>query len=244
MGNKRPPLRVLSVDFDYFQKLPSRDILYDYPDGVDLPTSITSAIWASHYAFGKTRENLLKVQADKEGLKHLRGLLGKCKGNEAVMVVQSHKHIYDFIMDNYICGGASSVEVYNVDMHHDMFSEKETVDCGNWAYHIKKDIKGSKIYWIAHEFSEEAYGKKPALRGKTYYDLSVLDDKEFDMIFVCRSDSWLPPHLDNEFAKLYKFMRCKFERMMVDNQIQKPRSWKKESNALMKQYAEIRNFKG
>ena len=237
MSRKKNPLRVLSIDFDYFQKISSADILADYPDGVDLPTFLASTIWISHYANPRTKEILLGVEADHEGLKQIREILSNSKKTKKdVMMVQSHKLIYDFIMDNYNGGDYDSVEVVNVDMHHDMFNNGDEVDCGNWATHILQDIENCKVTWIANSISVEAYGTKPALEGNTYYDLSILKDKQFDLIFICRSDSWLPPHLDKEFEKLYYFVLEEFGGAMVDSQITECREWEEAAEQMSKIY--------
>ena len=127
-------------------------------------------------------------------------------------------------------------EVVNVDMHHDMFNNGDEVDCGNWATHILQDIENCKVTWIANPVSIEAYGTKPALEGNTYYDLSVLKDKQFDLIFICRSDSWLPPHLDKEFEKLYYFVLEEFGGAMVDSQITECREWEEAAEQMSKIY--------
>ncbi len=243
MSRKRNPLRVLSIDFDYFQKISSADILADYPDGVDLPTFLASTIWISHYANPRTKEVLLGVEADHEGLKQIREILSNSKKTKKdVMMVQSHKLIYDFIMDNYNGGDYDSVEVVNVDMHHDMFNNGDEVDCGNWATHILQDIENCKVTWIANPISVEAYGTKPALEGNTFYDLSVLKDKQFDLIFICRSDSWLPPHLDKEFEKLYYFVLEEFGGAMVDSQVTECREWEEAAEQMSKIYQQCYDY--
>ena len=42
-------MKILSVDFDYFQDV-SKETLLKYPDGVDLPTQITNFTLGSKYA--------------------------------------------------------------------------------------------------------------------------------------------------------------------------------------------------
>ncbi|MBR6163692.1 hypothetical protein IKQ26_07380, partial [bacterium] len=34
---------------------------------------------------------------------------------------------------------------------------------------------------------------------------------KFDLIFLCRSDLWLPPHLDYDFKELAKFIDKRFD---------------------------------
>ena len=47
---KKQRLRVLSIDFDYFQVVDKDTVQSCYPDGIDLDTSLSTVVWASHYA--------------------------------------------------------------------------------------------------------------------------------------------------------------------------------------------------
>lgn len=53
--------------------------------------------------------------------------------------------------------------------------------------------------------------------------LESIKDCKFDIIFLCRSDNWLPPHLDNEFQELVDFIVRKFKTIRIDPQVKKPR---------------------
>ena len=53
-------LNVLSIDFDYFQKV-SKDVLMNcYPDGLDLSTELSIFTWSGYYnnsKFSKRTQN-------------------------------------------------------------------------------------------------------------------------------------------------------------------------------------------
>ena len=53
--------------------------------------------------------------------------------------------------------------------------------------------------------------------------LESIKDRKFDIVFLCRSDNWLPPHLDNEFQELVDFIVRKFKTIRIDPQVKKAR---------------------
>ena len=68
-------LNVLSIDFDYFQKV-SRDILLnDYPAGCDLSTELSIYTWSGYYNNPKSAKELQKVEILEDELNHLKKLL-------------------------------------------------------------------------------------------------------------------------------------------------------------------------
>ena len=68
-------LKVLSIDFDYFQNATADTMMYAYPDGKDLPTSLSSFVWQSHYSNQKTNEKLMKVTFPEEEYDKLINIL-------------------------------------------------------------------------------------------------------------------------------------------------------------------------
>ena len=130
---KKQRLRVLSIDFDYFQVVDKDTVQSCYPDGIDLDTNLSTVVWASHYAIPSQKEKLDKVFCNQEELRLIRHILNNnCKATAPVCIANSHVHIYDFIKKNMESFGATSVDVTNVDMHHDLFNDNPYLDCGNW----------------------------------------------------------------------------------------------------------------
>ncbi len=99
-------------------------------------------------------------------------------------------------------------------MHHDFFNDNEKVDCGNWISHIFNEYGRENIYfkWIANPISLDVYGftseEKSIINAAT--SLEDICDEKYDYIFLCRSDNWLPPHLDREFYKITDVIRSHF----------------------------------
>ena len=87
-----------------------------------------------------------------EKLNELRHIIMKNadRNPPKAMITNSHVCIFDFIMDEYKSGEYKRLNLVNIDMHHDMFNENETVDCGNWVSHIVKEIPKTRIRWISN----------------------------------------------------------------------------------------------
>lgn len=191
-------IRILSIDFDYFQNV-SADTLADYPDGVDLSPQISSACWSSHYA----NTQIGNVTINEDELNALMRLIERQKSVKECMIACSHKSIYDFVKDD---AKRNNVSLYNIDMHHDMFNKNDTVDCGNWIGHLKKLTKNCEIKWVCNPVSEEVYGLDKRFQPLLLHSVTEITENRFDYIFLCRSDSWLPPHLDAKFDNLSDFL--------------------------------------
>jgi hypothetical protein len=232
-------LKVLSIDFDYFQKFPhnSAEIMRNcYPDGHDAPSSLSAVIWLNHYASYESA--IRQVKIDKEHLDVLISILYKQDFNTLCMSVGSHVRIFDFITQQYSNGNYTGCHIYNIDTHHDLFNDNKNLDCGNWGTHIKKTIPNTEITWIANRVSEDMYGLKcqKKLREIIQFDFDCILNEQFDLIFLCRSDTWLPPHLDPYFAKINKILTKGFARCLYEKQVQKPRFKRGELEKVVKEY--------
>ena len=211
-------LKVLSIDFDYFQKADKGVLTECYPDGVDLGTAVSNMVWSSHYANPHLEKRIRSVKADTQGLSDAITIICNQRNDIPVMVVNSHKHIYQFILDNL--NGYDGVDLTNVDMHPDYKNNNPALDCGNWISHLEKAVPKLKLTWIANRVSKEVFG----LSGLPVdYDFSKIKNKKFDLVFVCRSDNWFPPHLDDAWVDFLSVIKSQFNSMMVNNEILKPR---------------------
>ena len=227
-------MRVLSIDWDYFQKVTKETVQKCYPEGIDLPTNLSEIVWGSKYAM-YARE-LAKVILLYHEYDSLLELLSKQNRNCPVMIANSHSHIYGFIQ-SYLRGTA---QITNIDMHHDIINDNAELDCGNWISNLIKDNviakSSSKEYksirWIANPISLDTYGLSEDLdpqMQKTLANLcqckSIADiiDEKFDIIYLARSDNWSPPHLDTYFCELVEMIKERFFDIVVEREIDKPR---------------------
>lgn len=217
---------ILSIDFDFFQIVDAHTLITCYPDGLDLPSYITEITWASHYATNKNE--LYDVTVNLPMLNKLKTIIRNQDSNTRVYIAQSHKSIYDQIA-SLLESDYKTCNVYNIDMHHDCFTDSDKIDCGNWVNHILKNHKNTNITWIKNPVSLDVYG---GVDLPTEDNFDNIKDLKFDLIFLCRSDSWTPPHLDKEFDKLLKVMHNHFDSMLVEESTSRPRSMEEINNII------------
>ena len=94
--------------------------------------------------------------------------------------------------------------------------------------HIHNEIPNTHISWVANPVSEDVYGFDDKLKSMVLNTLESIKDRKFDIVFLCRSDNWLPPHLDDEFQELVNFIARKFKTIKIDSQVKKPRKLENE----------------
>lgn len=198
-------LKVLSVDWDFFIKVSNSDRFMLFPDGgrEDLPKEIKNIIWESLY--GANREKLESIGVVNVLKRFKHDLLYSVKKHvpEKVVVRESHRFIYDEIVSFMESGKYSGVDLLNIDFHHDCFTSNDKVDCGNWLYHVMSKYDG--VYkWLSRNDSfvspEHFVGNLKRL--KRYF---TIQNEKYDLIYICRSDMWSPPHLDDKFLGLLSF---------------------------------------
>lgn len=193
-------MRILSIDFDYFvNPTPLQRGRY-FPDGGrEMSDLLNTTIWSGAYAlsaiatkrFANKKDSLLDVELLKEPLKAVHDII-MSQGNICCMVADSHAHAYDFIQNNY---DGSVTELYNVDFHHDTYNVDEEVNCGNWLRRLLEEGIVDEAYWVNQPDSgmEDNLAK--------VIPFSKLPKTEYDLVYVCRSGWWTPPHMDKEFIE-------------------------------------------
>lgn len=215
-------MRVLSVDFDYFQTT-TKKLTKLYPDGVDLPTDLSEAEWGKRYAVDS--QHLLKIGINHPEFSLIKTILKRQNKNVPVKIAQSHKDIYSFIKDRY--NFSEELRLVNVDFHHDFFNKNEEVDCGNWVGHILEEVRAAgqryNFDWIANPLSDKIYQFGDELAPLILTSLQSIINEEFDLIFLCRSDNWLPPHLDTHFTALCEIITDSFNSVEYEEEVMFPR---------------------
>lgn len=203
---------VLSIDFDYFQNITDPDVFKSYPDGIDLPTGISSLVWASKYATERDAKKIMSVKTLQSELDTLREILLNQGPKTKIMVRNSHLDIYNWI--HKLIPTDHKFSLRNIDMHHDLFNGNRFVDCGNWVDHIFMDYgrKNVNFKWISNPVSFDMYGFKQNELNDLCVSTSLKDirSEKYDYVFMCRSDNWFPPHLDEHFWDIVKIMESHF----------------------------------
>lgn len=255
--NIQKNFNILSIDFDFFQDVSKDTMSRYYPDGIDLGTEISKFVWAGYYANPNSSKHLEKVgilYKEYNTLKEI--LMNNTSKNIPILIANSHFNIYKFIHEN--CDKAKNkdkkINLINIDMHHDMFNNDKSVDCGNWLNYIIKDYSENNlnklnIQWIANPISYDCFNlnkeieniilkqtkqlneSKNIKKYKKYKEITALeqlenlnqkiikDNYKFDLIFLCRSDAWFPPHLDKYFEELVYLLVCEYTNVVAENHV-------------------------
>lgn len=225
-----PPnsFRILSIDFDYFQDTTENTVKQYYPDGVDLPSNLTSVIWSSVYSKNSPGyEAIQNVKVNQELLNQAKNLI-LSQEDIPVVFTQSHLGIWKEIKNRCVRG--QNAFLTHIDFHDDMMNGNEKlgiIDCGNWISFFMKFCH-TKMIWFTRYTAMKLYGIKPGELPIFADDLSYLlrHKQQYDFIFICRSDPWTPPHLDPEFNNLIDLCRSNFSDVSVEDTVEKPRSMK------------------
>lgn len=226
-------LNILSIDFDYFQNPTPENLIHDYPDGIDLSTELSNVIWAVRYADPDCQKRLLQIQPWEKPIRTLaEHILKHTNRGTQSAICQSHVNAYDFTLNLLSCHpDCTHINVYNIDMHHDSSNLNMGIDCGNWLGHLHSDLKCRKnnpvkikIHWICNPVSYKMYDIEDLnIPNRITSDIKKLPDKHWHGVFLCRSDQWVPPHLDQEFLWLSHIIKDRTTTVHIDPEVTKSR---------------------
>lgn len=225
MEQKPKKINVLSIDFDFFQKVTHEIIALHYPDGVDREIDEAMMIWGEILLDKEKRKIIESVKVNINEIRVLQEILSQQKSNTRAMICNSHINIFDFIKKNVPLN--RELNLINVDMHHDIYNDnKECMDCGNWISYTKKEYEHFQLGWIANPISKSVYGfsEEECPENVVPTSLKAISGQRFDVIFLCRSDIWTPPHLDMYFIQLVNTMKGVFNSIIIEDGIDECRS--------------------
>lgn len=194
-------LKVLSIDWDYFIDASMLERSMMFPDGGNesLSDAIADFVWATRYSGQPLLESVtLDINAFSNVKKRMKKWLTP---STKVMAADSHRHIYEFVVKNLKHN--QKVDLYNIDFHHDAYGASEEVNCGNWLNHMS-DVIHNPVLWVCRVDSDMEQRDHSIEIVKT--EMDDVPDEPFDLIFVCRSSCWSPPHLDKHFMSLMRYI--------------------------------------
>jgi hypothetical protein len=218
------PLRVLSIDFDYFVDATIGERAELFPDANDnLPAELGAYIWATHYAeesINPHKRPLKDIDVRREELSQLMECI--CDwGHDIgwIAICESHKHILGYIetlLGKY--GNWHAIQLLHIDHHTDCYDIGNELNCGNWLNCLDRLIirygGGMKVTWVGNVDSDnDTTGaiKHRIIDRCGKWDM-LKDTKDFfsgeapDFIFLCKSSPWTPPHLDDYFDSIAKLL--------------------------------------
>lgn len=215
-------MKILSIDWDYFINVDIKTRLSQFPDGgnENLPYFIQNIIWGSKYISNEYTQSIEHVGVREKDYNLIIKILKNQLPNIPVDLGISHKGIYMFIEE--LLKNTSTIttlDIINIDFHHDLYGIGEGLNCGNWMNKVLekkgeyKKLKNINYIWIKCEDSEENYkGKyKPKIM-----KLEEIKEFKFDGVYICRSDMWSPPHLDDYFTRLVRSIYKGDEYILLD----------------------------
>lgn len=187
-------MRILSIDFDYFIDATMETREMCFPDGHDnLSPAMTKFLWDRRYDFHDNLKDIGVIEDYDKMCELLKNT--ECR---RVLIADSHKEIEKFFSE---IRPDEDLELINIDFHHDMYvTGGDTLDCGNWLRFLVDLKQDAKITWVRREDSdvESLSGTFP------YYHTTDITEVqgEFDLIFICFSSPWTPPHLYDKFLEM------------------------------------------
>lgn len=185
-------MRVLSIDFDFFLNTDIYTREHKFPDGYETEGEKRelSREWEEYYA---EYPEILKIDVIELEYSMIKDFLSGYSG--PVYESESHAGIgrlFDLFDDD--------TELTNIDFHHDAYiSGGSRLDCANWVRILKERYPGSSVKWVKREDSAVA-----SLMGDFPYEMSDKPDLsvEYDLVFLCFSPEWTPPHLRSRYEEL------------------------------------------
>lgn len=228
-------MRILSIDYDYYQIVDVDTVRKYYPDGIDISTRLSSAVWAVRYADVNAKSAIASVKINSDEIEATKQLLMEQCSDCPVLISNTHKDIYDFAVAMMSNSGSSELQVTNVDMHHDMFNDNPELDCGNWVSFLQQKYADKmSIRWIANPISKIAYGFSDEDWKYIGNSVTKTQYREYDAIFLCRSDAWLPPHLDQSFNDMIEFIKGQFINVQIKPCVAMTREYKEMAQEIAK----------
>lgn len=212
-------LHILSIDWDYFVPI---DPINLWNQGES--KLLMSNAWLARTSYLKKMtngsykpEDMLKLKASVK--------LPKFSDPDWVGIGESHANAYNFIRDYTECkfSGIEDVTIHHFDLHHDMWNTKlETsfdISAENWLRATVKWLARKcrvNIIWYIPEWLLNAgyttelfnFTDNIIFNPKVITSVAVASQLkgkiDADMVYLCRSSGWTPPHLDKKFVELCK----------------------------------------
>lgn len=194
-------MKILSIDWDYFIEATAKQRCTLFPDGgsENIPSYIQKYVWSSHYI----NPELENITVKKQELDLLKEILSQ--NVQSVMITDSHKHIYDFIIDNLDYDECNDIDITNIDFHHDLYGindKSRDLDCGNWAVKLIQEYNCS-YSWVNQNDSDKHLDDNDFININEI-TLNDIKNDDFDYIYICKSSMWSPPHLDKYFNEMFE----------------------------------------
>jgi len=228
-------MRVLSLDWDYFLDTTLEERVTQFPDSgnENLGNIVSNMVWTTRYVdserVSNNVEGIRKIQDMKDNKEATIAVLQALSTSRfAFMSVDSHKWLGEFLTEPSLYSVLSdlylkdtdlqTLEIVNIDHHSDLYGNGKSLDCGNWLNKVMEKYPKAKLLWLGNVDSPNDEIDTLEYKNRITYttDISDIKNREFDFVFLCRSDIWTPPHLDGAFRKFDKSLRKRAAYTLTD----------------------------
>jgi len=194
LGDVGRPIRVLSIDWDVFHDTTNF-----------MPNALMCELdWTLEYLYYSDKFNTHYKFAFKE-FNSLKDFLAKQR--QSIYFAEKHSEIYKLI-PKY-----SDIHLTNLDFHSDLLSinihEGFRLHCGNWVSALHKEKRCSIEYlWVQLHIGDNPHLQKllkhndKCIRYSHQRGFENIFDKNYDLIFICQSVSYSPPHMNHRFREM------------------------------------------
>jgi hypothetical protein len=121
------------------------------------------------------------------------------KVNQPVYFAEDHGEIAKLLPSN------TKMRITNLDYHHDFWEYKGGLDCATWLSYLRKEkMCRLSIDWrrLFKKEGDMFNNLDEALIRDSVMDFDGVFDRKYDLIFVCQSYTFSPPHMGHYFKKL------------------------------------------
>lgn len=215
----RDPFAIdLSIDFDFFIR---EDVNWDFGHQ-DNPLFASSLVWNSRYNYiDLHRETSQLKYADfpaRQLIEELSELFGRLRPRHFGWA-DSHAYAFEFFTSLDVEGKQQPPPgmLINIDAHHDGWPQRmddPKPQAENWALHLQKEWGAATQFMQCYPKWKDALLDGPSAVQNV---ITVESWKEFVFrtnpklkhdrhyirnVFICSSQSWVPPHHDLDFVNL------------------------------------------
>lgn len=195
--------KILSIDWDFFLNCPIelRRNFEPYSDEVEQ--------WSTIYKKFKCLKSIPSINNDD--YKFIIDFVNS-QNCSNIYISNSHEVLYDLIINELLAEKYSeeeisdniNLDITNIDFHHDCYHSilgSTPLNCASWLSCLYErhnfDINS---LWIGHNNSYDFWD----VFCIDQYSTNIKDIKkhQYDMIFICKSKEYMPPHLDNWFIEM------------------------------------------